>query len=114
MSSLPPVPPAQVVHHHYHPVKSPGTAALLEVVPGLFQVFGIGHIYAGNVGTGLLFMFGYWFLAFVNFLLVFVVIGLVTWPLCWAATMIVSSITAANSCKTLPPATSVVTQGVLR
>lgn len=89
----------QQVHHYYHPHKSGGTAALLEVLPGLFQVFGIGHLYAGNVGTGLFFMFGYWALAFVNFLLCFVFIGFITWPLCWIAIMIISSIVASNSCK---------------
>ncbi len=99
----PPAAPAaatvQQVHHYYHPQKSAGTAALLEVIPGLFQVFGIGHLYAGNVATGLLFMFGYWVLAFVNFLLCFVFIGFITWPLCWVATMIVSPLIASNSCK---------------
>ena len=56
MSSPPPVPPqVQHVHHHYVPAKSSGTAAILELVPGIFiQTFGIGHLYAGNVGTGLL------------------------------------------------------------
>ena len=53
-------PPVQQVHHYYYPQKSGGTAALLEVLPGLFQIFGIGHLYAGNVVTGLLIMFGYW------------------------------------------------------
>ncbi|WP_305805266.1 hypothetical protein [Stenotrophomonas sp. YIM B06876] len=97
---MPPAPPAapQQVHHHYHPHKSGGTAAVLEVVPGLFQIFGIGHLYAGNVATGLLFMFGYWALALVNFLLCFVFIGFITWPLCWIATMILSPVVAARSC----------------
>jgi hypothetical protein len=40
--------------------RSSGTAAVLEVIFGLFfQTFGIGHIYAGNVGTGLFLMFGW-------------------------------------------------------
>ncbi len=95
----PPPPPPQQVHHYYHPHKSGGVAALLEVVPGLFQVFGIGHLYAGNVATGLLIMFGYWALTFVNFLLCFVFIGLITWPLCWVSAMIISPLLAANSCK---------------
>jgi TM2 domain-containing membrane protein YozV len=100
---LPAPPPApavqQQVHHYYHPQKSGGVAALLEVLPGLFQVFGIGHMYAGNVATGLIIMFGYWAVAFVNFLLLFVLIGWVTWPLCWIAAMIISPLTAANACK---------------
>src|SRR2546421_12948542 len=80
------------------PPKSPGTAVLLEVLPGFFfQTFGIGHMYAGNVGVGLLFMFGYWFIQFINVLLCFVLIGFVTLPLCWLAAIIVSPIVAANT-----------------
>jgi TM2 domain-containing membrane protein YozV len=33
------------------------------VVGGFFQVFGLGNMYAGNIGVGLLFLFGYWFVA---------------------------------------------------
>lgn len=104
-SNLPPpiaaaAAPVQQLHHHYHQQqKSAGIAAALEVVPGLFQIFGIGHIYAGNVGTGLLFMFGYWAVALLNLLLCFIYIGLITWPLCWIATVLISSLTAANSCR---------------
>jgi hypothetical protein len=91
-------PVQHVVHYYQQPPKSSGTAVLLEILPGFFfQTFGIGHIYAGNVGTGLLFMFGYWFVAFVNFLLCFILIGLITWPLCFLATMIISSILASNA-----------------
>lgn len=86
-------------HHHYYPVKSGGTAALLEILPGLFiSTFGIGHIYAGNVGTGLLFMFGYWILLFINILLCLVLIGFITLPLTWVVMMILSPILAANAC----------------
>ena len=78
----------------------PGIAALLEVLGGMFaQTFGMGHIYAGNVGTGLLFMFGYWFLCFINIILMFVIIGVLTYPLCWIMIMIISPIVAANSVK---------------
>ncbi len=97
-------PARQVVHHYYTPRKSGGTAALLEVVPGFFQIFGIGHIYAGKVGIGLLFMFGYWLVLAINGLLSFVLIGLVTGPLCWVAAMIISPIIAAGSCSRHPTA----------
>ena len=93
-------PQQQVVQqiNYYQSPRSPGVAALLEVLPGFFfQTFGIGHIYAGNVGVGLLFMFGYWFIQFINVLLCFVLIGFVTLPLCWLAAMIVSPIVAANT-----------------
>lgn len=115
----PPVPPHPAaahapihVHHHYHPGKSGSTAALLEVIPGLFQVFGIGHIYAGRVGLGLCVMFGYWLLTFINLLLCVVFIGFITWPLCWAGTMILSAVLAANACKpALPIAATSTIQG---
>ena len=94
----PPPPVQHVVHHYRQPPKSPGTAVLLEVLPGFFfQTFGIGHIYAGNVGTGLLFMFGYWLIQFVNLLLCLLIIGFITLPLCFIAAMIISPIVASNA-----------------
>ena len=87
-----------VVHHYRQPPKSAGAAVLLEVLPGFFfQTFGIGHMYAGNVGTGLLFMFGYWFIQFVNILLCFLLIGFITLPLCFFGAMILSPVLAANA-----------------
>ena len=86
-------PVQHVVHHYQSPPKSAGTAVLLEVLPGFFfQTFGIGHMYAGNVGTGLLFMFGYWIVQFFNLLLCFLLIGFITLPLCFFLTMLASSI----------------------
>ena len=91
-------PVQHVVHYYQSPPKSPGTAVLLEILPGFFfQTFGIGHIYAGNVGTGLLIMFGYWCVQFVNLLLCFLLIGFITLPLCFLLTIILSSITASNA-----------------
>jgi len=96
-------PPIAPPGQHAYPAnvagKSGGVAAVLEVVPGLFQVFGIGHLYAGNVATGLIVMFGYWMLMSVNILLCFVFIGFITWPLCWVAAMIISPLVAADACK---------------
>jgi len=86
----------QVVY--YVPQKSAGVAVILELLPGMFiQTFGIGHLYAGNVGVGLLFMFGYWFVLFINFLLCFIFIGFITLPICWIFTLIISTISAASS-----------------
>jgi len=83
------------------PVRSPATAALLEVLPGFFiHTFGIGHIYSGRVGVGLCVMFGYWFLLVINILLCFVLIGVVTLPLTWLLFLIFSSISAARACET--------------
>ncbi len=92
-----------VVHHHHHNRgggQDPAIAALLEVLGGMFiQTFGIGHIYAGNIAVGLLFMFGYWAMCVVNFILLFVAIGFITYPLTWVAAMILSPILAANHAK---------------
>ncbi len=92
-------PPVQhVVHYYQSPPKSPGTAVLLEILPGFFfQTFGIGHMYAGNVATGLLIMFGYWFVQFINLLLCFLIIGFLTLPLTFILTITISSITASNA-----------------
>lgn len=96
--NYPQQPVQHVVHHYQSPPRSAGTAVLLEILPGFFfQTFGIGHLYAGNVAVGLLFMFGYWFLTFVNFLLCFVLIGFITWPVSFLATLVISSILASNA-----------------
>jgi len=86
-------------YHYYTSPKSGGTAAVLEVVFGLFfQTFGIGHMYAGNVLVGILFMFGYWFVLLINILLCFIFVGFITAPLCWIAALIISPILASVSC----------------
>lgn len=78
--------------------KSPSTAVLLEVLPGIFcSTFGIGCIYAGNVGTGVALMVSYWVLTVVNIFLCVFLIGLITWPLTWALYMVLGCITASNS-----------------
>ena len=96
-----PYPPQHVQHvvHRYRtPPKTTAVAVLLEVLPGLFlQTFGIGHLYAGNIGVGLLFMFGYWFVQFINILLCFVLIGFITLPLCFILAMVISPILASNA-----------------
>lgn len=77
-----------------------GIAALLEILPGIFlQTFGIGHIYAGNVGRGLILMFGYWILQGINFLLTFLLIGWVTGVLTFLFFAIFSTIAASNAAK---------------
>jgi TM2 domain-containing membrane protein YozV len=81
------------------PRKDPGVAALLEVLPAFFQIFGMGHIYAGNTLTGLVLMLGWWAVCAVNFVLLFLIIGYITWPLCWIAAVIVSSLWASRSAK---------------
>jgi hypothetical protein len=80
--------------------KNPGLAVALELLGGTFlQTFGIGHLYAGNIGVGLGLMFGYWALTAINVVLCFVLVGFVTWPLTWIAFMILSAITANTAAK---------------
>jgi len=120
MSSQPPfspyTPPAtRHIHHHYHPQKEGNIAVLLEIIPGLFGIFGIGHIYTGRVGIGLLFMFGFWIVSGINFFLSFILIGIITGPLCWIGTLVISPIIAANYCQLLrvkasPPADQAIVQ----
>lgn len=54
--------------------RDPGIAAVLS-----FFVTGLGQIYNGQIGKGILFMA----VQFVNVLLCFVLIGLITFPLMW-------------------------------
>lgn len=80
--------------------KNPGLAVALELIGGFtLQTFGIGHLYAGNIGMGLGLMFGYWALTAINIALCFVLVGFVTWPLTWIAFMVLSAITANNAVK---------------
>ena len=91
---------AQPIRQPIIPPKNNGLAIVLELLGGsCFQTFGIGHLYAGNVGMGLGLMFGYWALAAINFALCFVVVGFVTWPITWVAFMVISAITANNAVK---------------
>jgi len=106
-------PTTQHIHHHYYPQKEVSTAVLLEVIPGLFGIFGIGHMYLGRVGLGLLFLFGFWIISDINLLLSFVAVGLVTGPLCYVATLIISPIIAANYCKALIATNNTATNNVL-
>src|SRR5215216_3975808 len=97
-SPYPPRHVQHVVHHYRTPPKTTAVAVLLEVLPGLFlQTFGIGHLYAGNIGVGLLFMFGYWFVQFINLLLCFVLIGFITGPLCFILALVISPLLASNA-----------------
>ena len=100
-----PPPPPPMAGYGMNPMavmnqKNPGLAVALELLGGsCLQTFGIGHLYAGNVGIGLAWMFGYWAICAVNFFLCFIFVGFITWPLCWVAAMIISAITANNAAK---------------
>lgn len=64
------------------PLRDKGIALLLEFGCAIFLfTFGAGHLYAGQASEGLAWMFGWWTACLVNFLLCFVLIGFITWPL---------------------------------
>ncbi|MEL6178666.1 MAG: GIY-YIG nuclease family protein [Myxococcota bacterium] len=87
----------------------PLVAALLELGPGLFQTFGLGHMYAGKTAQGMAILLGYW---------AFMVLGcfaapktwswLGIWALCWLTTTLLSTLFAVRAARTqhgqLPPA----------
>lgn len=76
------------------PYRDKGIALLLELSIGFFfQTFGVGHLYAGRIATGLAWMLGYWALTAVNFVLCFVLVGFVTWPLTY---LLATAISAAQ------------------
>ena len=78
------------------PPRSAGAAVALELVLGLFGIFGVGNIYAGRTGLGVALMVSFWALFWLNFLLIFLVIGWFTMPLTWIAFLILGPILAAR------------------
>jgi TM2 domain-containing membrane protein YozV len=79
------------------PPRSAGAAVALELVPGLFGVFGVGTIYAGRTGAGVALMVSFWLLFWINVMLCLVFVGFITLPLTWLAYFIAGSLTAARS-----------------
>ncbi len=64
------------------PLRDKGIALLLEFGCAIFLfTFGAGHLYAGRASEGLAWMFGWWTACLINFVLCFVLVGFVTWPL---------------------------------
>lgn len=99
------VPIEQPVRRVSVPQRSGSTAALLEVLFGFFfNTFGLGHIYAGDVGKGLLIMFAFWGLQVVNVLLCFVLIGFITLPVTWIVFMVWSTMAASKRVEELEAA----------
>jgi hypothetical protein len=73
----------------------PAVAALLELLPGLIvYTFGIGHIYAGRLGLGLTLMVGGWLILLINFGLIFLLVGVCTFPIAFILLAVFSSISA--------------------
>jgi TM2 domain-containing membrane protein YozV len=76
---------------------SVGGAVAVEFLLGFFGIFGVGHFMNGNVGSGLLFMFGYWLLFAINLALMLVLIGFITLPLTWLCFIIISPLVVAST-----------------
>ncbi|WP_157239320.1 hypothetical protein [Catenuloplanes japonicus] len=79
------------------PLKSTSAAVMLELILGLFGLFGVGALYAERTGLGVTLMVSYWLLFWVNVALAFVLIGLVTGPITWLFYMILSPVLAARA-----------------
>lgn len=63
----------------------------LEAGPGLLGIFGVGHMYSGRVGTGLMIMISYWVLQAVNFFVLMpLLVGWITAPLTLLAYMVMA------------------------
>ncbi|MDG4797575.1 hypothetical protein [Micromonospora sp. WMMD1082] len=94
-AAAPPVhwPPAVVVAAP----KSTGAAIALELILGIFGIFGVGSIYAGRVVTGIVLMVSFWVLFWINFALIFLAVGLVTMPLTWLAYLAGGAVLAARA-----------------
>ncbi|MBO4205419.1 hypothetical protein, partial [Micromonospora echinofusca] len=78
------------------PQKSAGAAVALELVLGLFGVFGVGNLYAGRTTAGVILMFSFWGMFWINFFLLFLAVGIVTMPLTWIAYLVAGSLLAAQ------------------
>ena len=73
----------------------PAVAVLLELLPGLIvYTFGIGHIYAGRVGLGIALMIGGWLILLVNLGLIFLLVGICTFPIAFILLAVFRSISA--------------------
>ncbi|MFF5054612.1 hypothetical protein ACFY1S_15670 [Micromonospora sp. NPDC000663] len=78
------------------PQKSAGAAVALELILGLFGIFGVGNLYAGRTASGVLLMLSFWGLFWINFFLIFAVVGIVTMPLTWIAYLVLGPLLAAG------------------
>lgn len=76
----------------------------LEAAPGTFLgTFGIGHLYAGRVGTGLVLMASYWVLQAINVMLMPFVIGWFTFFLTWLGYLVFATSDLVDSTNSSRP-----------
>lgn len=75
--------------------KDADTAFLIELVGGVFGLFGLGHLYAGLTNTGIFrLVLGFVGLSVIYFILGVTVIGLCAAPLVWIAQIAIAYFTA--------------------
>jgi TM2 domain-containing membrane protein YozV len=77
--------------------KEADTAFLIELVGGVFGLFGLGHLYAGLTNTGIFrLVLGFVGLSIIYFVLGVTVIGLCAAPLVWIAQIAIAYFTATD------------------
>lgn len=83
------------------PEKSMGIALMLELIGGIFQIFGIGSFYAGAPLYGFALLVMYWMLLVLMlvFAVVTVGLGLVVIPVVWVIYAIFASLVAYTNVK---------------
>lgn len=70
----------------------------LEAAPGtLLGTFGIGHLYAGRIGTGIVLMISYWVVQAINVLLMPFLVGWLTFALTWLGYLVFSTTDLVDS-----------------
>ncbi len=75
--------------------KDADTAFLIELVGGVFGLFGLGHLYAGLTNTGIFrLVLGFVALSVIYFILGVTVVGLCAAPLVWIAQIAIAYFTA--------------------
>jgi TM2 domain-containing membrane protein YozV len=77
--------------------RSQGAAVALELVPGLFGVFGIGSLYAGKITQGVLLMVSFWVFFWINAALILVFVGWITLPLTWIGFLVLGVVSASRA-----------------
>lgn len=72
----------------------PGTAALIGFVGAIFGFCGMGHLYIGDLESAIRLLIGGFLMHFFNILLMSVLIGFLTWPVCFLWLLYVSTMGA--------------------
>lgn len=95
-------PPSQA--YAQRPPKDKSIALILEIIPGLFGLLGIGWIYSGNTTTGILWLIGFlvWTIVATVISIATVGIGIICWLPISIGLIAISAISLNNYTKTHP------------